>query len=90
MSENQLKISNDRGTPLICNNKLVGCLSEIILPSNSTTNNTCTESLKTNAYFTKVAPYNDWIHSTIANYLPVSTGGVAVPIKPDSPPFQGN
>lgn len=90
VSENQLKISNDRGTPLICSNKLVGILSEILRPSNSTTNNTCTGSLKTTAYYTRVAPYSEWIHNVIGVNLPTGAGGEAVPVKPETPPYQGD
>lgn len=85
-------ISIDRGTPLICNNKIVGLLSVIIPPGNSTntTMQTCDSSLKTMAYYTRVSPYNQWIHSKIGVYLPSPSDGKPVSIVPDSPPFQGN
>jgi len=88
VSENQLKISNDRGTPLICNNKLMAILSQILLPSNSTANSTCTGSLKTTAYYTRVAPYSEWIHNVIGVNLPTGAGGEAVPVKPETPAYQ--
>lgn len=91
VSENQLKVSNDRGTPLICNNKLVGLLSMIIPPGNSTnsTADACHASLKTMAYYTRVSFYTQWLHSIIGVNLPASSDGKPAPIVPDSPPFQG-
>lgn len=84
VSKSQLLLSNDRGTPMICNNRLAGVLSEIIPANNSTGNGTCTESLKTKAYFTKVSPHVDWVHSIMGVNLP------AEPLRPIDPPFSGN
>lgn len=92
MSENQLRLSNDRGTPLICNNKLAGLLSVIIPVGNSTnsTNQSCSTTLDTMAYYTKIAPYTKWIHSIIGVNLPEISNGQPAAIVPDAPPFQGN
>lgn len=91
MPENQLKSINDRGTPLICNNRLAGLLSVIIPPGNDTasTGKACNESLKTLAYYTPVVRHVKWIHSIIGVNLPTSSDGKPAPIVPDSPPYQG-
>lgn len=93
VTENQLKINNDRGTPLVCNDKLVGLLSVIIPPnSKNTTDPTqsaCDDNLKTSAYYVRVAQYNGWIHSVIGVNLPATIDGQPQPVIPSSPPFHG-
>lgn len=91
VTENQLKISNDRGTPLVCNDKLVGLLSVIIPPKNTTnaTQSVCDNNLTTPAYYTRVAQYNAWIHSVIGVNLPATVDGQPQPVIPTSPPFHG-
>lgn len=87
--ENQLRLSRDRGTPLICDNKLAGLLS-IIIPAN-TTNSTdiCSRTLKTNAYYTKVSLFEKWIHSIIAINSPDHTmDGRPINLIPSSPPYE--
>lgn len=91
VTENQLKINNDRGTPLVCNDKLVGLLSVIIPPKNSTnsTQSVCDSNLVTSAYYVRVAQYNSWIHSVIGVNLPATIDGRPQPVIPSSPPFHG-
>lgn len=91
VTANQLKVSNDRGTPLVCNNKLVGLLSVIIPRSNSTntTDAACDQNLQTMAYYTRVTTFVNWIHSIIGVNLPTTSDGKPTPIVPDAPPFQG-
>lgn len=91
VTENQLIISNDRGTPLVCNDKLVGLLSVIVPPKNTTnsTQSVCDDNLKTSAYYLRVAKYNNWIHSVIGVNLPTTIGGQPQPVIPSSPPFHG-
>jgi len=88
--ENQLKSSNDRGAPLICNYRLVGLLSAIKPRGNDTetTSAACAESLNTVAYYTSVTTHVKWIHSIIGINLPASADGKPAPIVPDSPPYQ--
>lgn len=88
VSSEQLRQSNDRGTPLVCNDKLVGMLSTIIPPRNGTnTTEVCAKNLQTMAYYTPVNNYVNWIHSMIGSHLPTSTDGKPNPIVPASPPF---
>lgn len=91
VTEDQLKISNDRGTPLVCNDKLVGLLSVIIPPKNDTnsTESLCSTNLRTMAYYIRVSNYIAWIHSVIGVNLPTTIDGKPTPIVPSSPPFHG-
>lgn len=89
VSKNQLLLSNDRGTPLICSNCLEGVLSEILPASNRTSNSTCPDSLKTTAYYTKVSSHVNWVHSVIGVNLPAGVNGQTEPVKPITPPYQG-
>ncbi|XP_055302820.1 trypsin-like isoform X2 [Sitodiplosis mosellana] len=87
----QLRLSRDRGTPLICDNKLAGLLS-IIIPAN-TTNSTdnCARTLKTNAAYVNVALYEKWIHSIIGINSPEHTAdGKPINLIPASPPYQNH
>lgn len=84
--ENQLRLNRDRGTPIICDNTLVGILS-VIIPANSS--EICIRTLRTHAYFTKVPLYEKWMHSVIGVNTPSHTvDGKPISIVPDSPPFQ--
>lgn len=84
--ENQLRLNRDRGTPIICDNKLVGILSAII-PANSS--DICAKTLRTHAYFTKVSLHDKWMHSVIGvNTPPHTAEGKPISIVPNSPPFQ--
>lgn len=87
--ESQLKLNRDRGTPLLCENKLVGILS-IIIPANSTNSTSlCTRTLQTHALYTKVSLYEKWIHSVMAVNLPTyAANGKPIPLVPLSPPYQ--
>lgn len=87
IDESQLRLNRDRGTALICDNKLAGLLS-VIIPSNVTNSTNCAETKQTHAYFTKVALYEKWIHSIIAINAPEHTfDGKPIPIIPASPPY---
>lgn len=91
IDESQLKLNRDRGTPLICNNKLVGVLS-VIIPS-IVTNSTlyCSKTLQTYAYYTNVPLFDKWIHSVIAvNAPPHAVDGKPIPLIPVSPPYKCN
>lgn len=87
--ESQLKLNRDRGTPLLCENKLVGLLS-VIIPANLTNStNLCTRTLQTNAFYSKVSLYEKWIHSVMGTYLPTYTpNGKPIPLVPLSSPYQ--
>lgn len=88
VTENQLKFNQDRGTPLVCNNKVVGLLSVIIPPGNGTNStNGCDSSLQTMAYYTRVGAFVDWVYATIGNSLPPSNNGQPNPLVPVAPPF---
>lgn len=89
--ENQLRVSRDRGTPLICNNKLAGLLS-IIIPANTTNSaDFCFKTLQTRAFYTNVALFEKWIHSVIAVNCPAyMADGNPIPIIPISPPYQSS
>lgn len=89
IDESQLKLNRDRGTPLICDNKIVGILS-IIIPSNLTSSTDyCLRTLKTFAYYINVALYEKWIHSVIAiSSPPHASDGKPIPLIPLSPPYQ--
>lgn len=89
IDESQLKLNRDRGTPLICDNKIVGILS-VIIPSN-VTNSTdyCIRTLKTVAYYVNIALFEKWIHSIIAVNSPLhASDGKPIPLIPLSPPYQ--
>lgn len=91
VTDNQLKINNDRGTPLVCNNKLVGLLSFIFPLKNETdsTQSVCDKNLRTTANYLRVANYNTWIYSVIGNNLPATIDGEPQSIIPSSPPYHG-
>lgn len=87
--ENQLKLSRDRGTALICENKLVGILSVIIPPHLTNSTNVCTRSLRTHALYTKVSLYDKWIHSVMAVNSPTYyANGKPIPLVPVVPAYQ--
>lgn len=87
--ESQLRLNRDRGTPLICDNKLAGLMS-VIVPSNITNSTeTCTRTLRANAFYTKVALYEKWIRSLMAVNSPEHTAdGKPIPIIPIAPPYE--
>lgn len=89
--ESQLRFNRDRGTPLICDNRIVGILS-IIIPTNITNStDICGKSLQAYAYYINVALYETWTHSVIAINSPAYTNdGKPISHKPISPPFQSN
>lgn len=62
LDANSLRRSEERGTALVCNFKLVAILTEINPPSNP---QSCTSIKRTTAYYSMVAPYYDWIVSEI-------------------------
>lgn len=62
LDANFLRRSDERGTALICNFKLVAILAEINPPSNP---QSCTSIKRTTAYYTMIEPYHDWIVSEI-------------------------
>ncbi|KAJ6645754.1 Transmembrane protease serine 3, partial [Pseudolycoriella hygida] len=84
----QLQISSDRGTPLVCNNRLSGLLSQILPPQNSSNPSTaCENTLKTWAFYTKVSNFTSWIHQTIARQQPLAgTGPTPSHQPPVTPP----
>lgn len=87
IDESQLRLNRDRGTALICDNKLAGLLS-VIIPSNVTNSTNCPETKQAPAYYTKVGIYEKWIHSIIAINSPEHTvDGKPIPIIPVSPPY---
>lgn len=90
-TENQLKISNDRGTPLVCDDKLVGLLSVIVPPKNTTNSSqsVCDNNMPILAYYSRVSYYNRWIHSVIAANLPATIDGQPQHVIPNTPPFHG-
>lgn len=66
MSREQFQLSNDRGTPLLCNNHLTGLLSVVTQADNSSANATvCAANHRTWAVYTKVDLYTKWIYSKI-------------------------
>lgn len=75
LDANSLRRSEERGSALVCNFKLVAILTEINPPSNP---QTCTSIKRTTAYYTMVAPYYDWIVSEIG-YLYNSTASPGHP-----------
>ena len=84
----QLKLSRDRGTPLICDNKLAGLLS-IIIPANNTNSTDCRKTLKTNAAYINMALYAKWIHNVIGVNSPEHTAdGKPINLIPAAPPYQ--
>lgn len=88
---NQLSLNRDRGTPLICENKLVGILS-IIIPSNVTNSiDSCVRTLRTYAYYIEVGLYEKWIHSVMAVNSPThASDGKPISLIPSSPPYQSS
>lgn len=87
--QNQLRLSRDRGTALICDNKLAGLLSVIISPNTTNSAETCSTTLRTNAYYTKLDLYEKWIHSIMAINSPDHTAdGRPINLIPASPPYQ--
>ncbi|XP_062704746.1 uncharacterized protein LOC109416195 [Aedes albopictus] len=75
LDANTLRRSEERGTALVCNFKLVAILTEINPPANP---QSCTSLKRTTAYYSMVAPYYDWIVSEIGylyNSAPVSQPG---------------
>lgn len=88
ISEDQLRLNRDRGTPLICDNRLAGLLS-IIIPSSITNSTECSRTLQTMAYYTNVVLYEKWLHNVIGvNSPPYTANGTPIPIIPNSPPYQ--
>lgn len=90
LPENQLRLNRDRGTPLICDNKLAGLLS-LIIPAANIINTTddCSRTLLTRAYYTNIAIFEKWIHNIIGVNSPAHTAnGNPIPIIPNSPPYQ--
>lgn len=93
VSETQLRLSRDRGSPLICGNSLAGILS-VILPSDQSKNlanapDSCLNTLQTNAYYTRVSAYVNWIRNIISRYAPQqSPTGQPISIVPSSPPYE--
>lgn len=88
ISEDQLRLNRDRGTPLICDNKLAGLLS-IIIPSSITNSTECSRTLQTMAYYTNVVLYEKWLHNVIGvNSPPYTANGTPIPMIPNSPPYQ--
>lgn len=89
IDEYQLRFNRDRGTPLICDNKIVGVLSVIIPPNIINQTIYCARTLQTYAYYTEIALYEKWIHSVIAVNAPQhSIDGKPIPLIPISPPYQ--
>lgn len=88
--DSQLRVSSDRGTPLICDNKLAGILSIIIAVNKGQFNiDSCTKSLHTYAYYTGMHLYENWIHSVIGVNAPSHTPeGHPIPLIPDTLPYQ--
>lgn len=87
--ESQLRLNRDRGTPLLCENKLVGILSVIIPPIITNSTNTCRRTLRTHAFYLKVSLYEKWIHSVIAVNSPTyASDGKPIPLVPLVPPYQ--
>lgn len=90
--ENQLRLNRDRGTALICDDKLIGILS-VIIPANysNSTNDFCSNTLQTNAYYTIVPLYLNWIHGIIGTKTPSqSYDGKPIPILPAAPSYQSS
>lgn len=74
LDANSLRRSEERGTALICNFKLVAILAEINPSSNP---QSCTSIKRSTAYYTMIAPYHDWIVSEIGYlYTAPNTAGV--------------
>ncbi|XP_065088998.1 uncharacterized protein LOC135710370 [Ochlerotatus camptorhynchus] len=74
LDANSLRRSEERGTALICNFKLVAILAEINPPSNP---QSCTSIKRSTAYYTMIEPYHDWIVSEIGYlYTAPSPAGV--------------
>lgn len=89
--DSQLKHNRDRGTPLICNSKLVGLLSVIISPNRLNSTTDCIRTLRTYALYVNVPSYEKWIHSVIAVNSPThGSDGKAIPLIPIVPPYQSN
>jgi len=87
LQPNQLQISSDRGTPLVCNNRLSGLLSQILPPQNeSNPAAACETTLKTWAFYTKVSNFTQWIHQTIARQQPTPVPGQVSPQQPTATP----
>lgn len=90
--EDQLRLSRDRGMPLICGNRLAGVLS-VILPSvqnGTNSSSSCETTLLTNAYYTKVNVYVNWIHTIMTRYAPQQTSsGQPVQLVPNVPAYGG-
>ncbi|KAL7042685.1 hypothetical protein ACKWTF_001246 [Chironomus riparius] len=58
ISSISLKYSNDRGTAYVCNNKLVGLLTDVNPPKNV---EKCFLNQQTTAYYINVTMYLDWL-----------------------------
>lgn len=92
LDANSLRRSEERGTALICNFKLVAILAEINPPSNP---QSCTSMKRSTAYYTMIEPYLDWIVSEIG-YLytapnPAGSNGTGATSGPMAPvPFWGD
>lgn len=90
--EDQLRLSRDRGMPLVCGNRLAGVLS-VILPSvqnGTNSSSSCETTLLTHAYYTKVNVYVNWIHNIMSRYAPQQTiGGQPVQLVPNVPAYGG-
>lgn len=65
MSFAQLQLSNDRGTPLVCNNHLTGLLSIIIPPDTSSNATDCLTNHRTWGVYTRIDLFTKWIYSKI-------------------------
>ncbi|XP_031619012.1 chymotrypsin-like protease CTRL-1 [Contarinia nasturtii] len=88
--ESQLSLNRDRGTPLICDNTLAGLMSAIIPTNITNSTDTCTKTLRTYAYYTRVARFEKWIRSMMNNSPEHMPDGKPIPIIPISPPYQNN
>lgn len=87
LQPNQLQSSSDRGTPLVCNNRLSGLLSQILPPQNiSTPAASCETTLKTWAFYTKVSNHTAWIHQTISRQQPAPGPGHIPSAQPIATP----
>ncbi|XP_062545624.1 uncharacterized protein LOC134212101 [Armigeres subalbatus] len=75
LDANSLRRSEERGTALVCNFKLVAILAEINPPANP---HNCASIKRTTAYYTMVAPHYEWIVSEIGylyNLAPSGSNG---------------
>ncbi|XP_055377370.1 uncharacterized protein LOC129609478 [Condylostylus longicornis] len=63
LSDNHLMTSDDRGTGLVCDSKLIGILSQIIPIDNETE---CSNFKPFKAIYTRVANHLNWIYEKIA------------------------